>query len=180
MAESSSKSLIAVGKIVGVFGIKGWLKVKSYTAPQENIVSYGAWQLNTQRGERVVEVDAWQIRPQGMVCHLRGIDDRDAAEALGRPDIAVPVSRLKSLPQGEYYWHQLIGLSVISEFEGAQYKLGAVVDLLETGANDVLVVRGDEHSIDQRERLVPYLPDLYVRSIDLDTAEMRVEWDPEF
>ena len=88
--------------------------------------------------------------------------------------------QLPELAPGEYYWHQLQGLRVISDYEGNHFRLGVVERLLETGANDVLVVRGGSDSIDRRERLIPYVPGQYVKAVDLAAGEMRVEWDPEF
>ena len=87
---------------------------------------------------------------------------------------------MPELSAGEFYWHQLEGMQVLSEFEGSVYRLGSVSRLLETGANDVLVVKGDEESLDQGERLIPYVPDQFVKSVDLQGRVIRVEWDPEF
>lgn len=179
MADQSSENLV-VGQLAGVFGIKGWVKVRSFTQPEENILNYGQWRLRSSSGVKPVEIDAYNMRPQGLVVHFKGIDDRDVAALLGRAEIEVDRAELPDLPDGEYYWHQLIGLKVISETEGTAYFLGRVAEMMETGANDVMVVRPAEGSIDDRERLVPYVPDLYVLGLDLIAGEIRVSWDPEF
>lgn len=174
-----SKSLI-VGQLAGVFGVKGWLKVRSFTAPAENILSYSAWRLTDNQRTLEVEVDQYQKRPQGVVVHFKGVDDRDAAAGIARYWIEIDNDQLPTLGDGDYYWHQLIGLTVISEYAGAKVVLGAVSDLMETGANDVLVVSATSDSCDQRERLVPYVFGQYVRRIDLVAGEIYVDWDPEF
>lgn len=173
-------NLITVGRITGVFGIKGWLKVKSSTEPAEQIVNYAPWWLKTRHGVKAVEIDEYLLRPQGLVVHIKGMDDRNQAEELGRVDIAVEKQQLPQLEAGDYYWHQLLGLQVISHYEGRQIDFGCIDKLLETGANDVLVVKPTETSVDAKERLVPYVPGTYVKEVDLDKGVILVEWDPDF
>ncbi len=179
MADKSSVNLI-VGQLAGVFGVKGWIKVRSFTQPEENILNYGSWRLKLATGLRAVEVDAYKVRPQGLVVHFKGIDDRDVAALLGRAEIEVDKAELPELPAGEYYWHQLIGLKVITQVGGTELLLGRIAEMMETGANDVMVVRPMEGSLDDRERLIPYVPDLYLVGVDLTSGEVRVDWDPEF
>lgn len=179
-SEKAESGLITVGEIVGAYGVKGWVKVKSDTQPENNILQYAPWWLKTRHGVRQVEVDQTKERPQGLVVHLSGLDDRDEAAALRGTQIAVQRDRLPQLDAGEYYWHQLIGLVVTSLWDGSEHVLGKVTSLLETGANDVLVVRGGPAGLDQRERLVPYLPGDVVKNVDLAQGTMLVEWDPEF
>ncbi len=190
-----------VGKIVGVFGVKGWLKLKSFTQPVENILTYGplyvSWaetrsKPGFQAGERSVlsqwvvpetlVCDQHKARPQGLVVHFEGIDDRDQAQMLVGAELRVSRVELPALAQDEYYWYQLIGLTVISEFEGGSTLLGRVTKLLETGANDVLVVKPTEEvrGIERKERLIPYVPGQFVKQIDLTAQRMTVDWDPDF
>lgn len=173
-------NLITVGRITGVFGIKGWLKVKSWTEPEEQIVSYKPWWMKTRHGVKEMEIDDYLFRPQGLVVHIKGMDERDQAEALGQIDIAVEKQQLPKLTAGEYYWHQLQGLQVVSHYEGKDYTFGNVEKLMETGANDVLVVKPTDLSMDNKERVVPYVPDVYVKQVDLENGIIVVEWDPEF
>ncbi|WP_372972308.1 ribosome maturation factor RimM [Marinobacter sp.] len=166
-----------IGRITSVFGVKGWLKVYSYTDPVDGILNYRNWTL-VHEGKRIpAELEAGRRHGPGIVVKLKGIDDRDLAQTYGGAEIRVPLSELPPLPEGEYYWHQLEGLSVVTT-EGE--RLGRVHHLMETGANDVLVVRADDASIDQRERLIPYLPDQVVTEVDLAADRLVVDWDPEF
>jgi 16S rRNA processing protein RimM len=114
---------------------------------------------------------------KGLVVQLKGVDDRTAAEALAQADILMPKESLPELSDDEYYWHELEGLTV---FTRSGERLGQVSYLFETGANDVMVVRGDNDAIDKRERLLPFLPDDVIVEIDLEDGRMVVDWDPEF
>ncbi len=188
---TTAEKTLVVGQLAGVFGVKGWLKIRSYTQPEANIVSYSPWLLKTPQGLREVEVLDHKVRPQGLVVHLKGIDDRDVAAQLGRLQIVVPTDLLPSLGEDDYYLHQLLGLKVISLFSGEgseqagsgdspEVVLGLVSDVMETGANDVLVVKPCPDSIDDSDRLIPYMRKQYVIDISLDKGEIRVDWDPNF
>lgn len=179
-ARKQGTNLIDVGQIAGVYGIKGWLKVHSFTEPQDNLFAYGPWWLKTAHGVRSVEIDESRPHGKGYVVHIQGVDDRDQAAFYTGVTIAVEKQQLPDLEGDDYYWHQLQGLKVVSHWDGQRLELGRVVRLLETGANDVLVVQGDADSIDQRERLVPYVPEQFVQSVDLEAGVIDVLWDPEF
>ncbi len=173
-------NLIDVGRITAVFGIQGWVKIHSYTEPQENLFGYGPWWLKTARGVKPVEIDESRPHGKGFVAHIKGVDDRDQAALYTGVAIAVEKQLLPELEGDDYYWHQLQGLRVISHWDGQEQDLGTVTRMLETGANDVLVVQGDAESIDQQERLIPYVPEHYIRQIDLSAGHIEVDWDPEF
>jgi 16S rRNA processing protein RimM len=172
---SAKSNLVNVGRITAVFGIKGWVKVHSYTEPQENLFEYHPWFLKTAHGVKQVEIDDARSHGDAFVAHIVGVDDRNLAM-----EYTIERDQLADLDEGEYYWDQLQGLSVYTQFNGERQRLGVVSKLFETGANDVLVVQGDARSIDQRERLVPYVPEQFVLSVDLDAREILVDWDPEF
>ncbi|TBW57839.1 ribosome maturation factor RimM [Marinobacter halodurans] len=175
MAEQSQETVI--GRITSVFGVKGWVKVYSYTAPMEGILEYRNWHVR-QGGKRIrLEVSEGKRHGPGIVVRLKGVDDRDVARSYCGLDITVPTEDLPELPAGEYYWRQLEGLRV--ETPGGAC-LGVVKNLMETGANDVIVVRPTADSMDNRERLIPYLPDQVILRIDLDAGVMVADWDPEF
>lgn len=178
--STKTSNLVSVGRITAVFGIKGWVKVHSYTEPQDNLFEYQPWWIKTPHGVKKVEID--EARPHGdaYVAHIKGVDDRDIAATYTAADIAVERDLLPELEPGEYYWDQLQGLVVFSRYSGELQRLGVISKILETGANDVLVVQGDAQSIDQRERLIPYVPEQFVISVDLNAGEMLVDWDPEF
>jgi 16S rRNA processing protein RimM len=170
-STAADESRVIVGQLVGVYGVRGWLRLKSFTDPIENIVEYAPWQVRFRGQWRDVDVVAARAHGKGLVVQLDGVDDRDAAAAWVGSDVAVARDALPRLSNDEYYWSDLIGLEVVTT-GGAT--LGHVDSLLETGANDVLVVRGD------RERLIPFLPDRVVRKVDLDARRIEVEWDPDF
>jgi len=161
-----------VGQVSGVFGVKGWVKVYSFTDPRENILQYSPWIL--QKNSQIQEVKLLGGRRQGslVVAELQGINDRDLAAELMGADILIRKQQLPKASDGEYYWADLIGLEVRNQ-EGC--KLGKVDHLLETGANDVLVVvDGDV------ERLIPFLQQSTILKIDLDDGLIIVDWDPDF
>jgi 16S rRNA processing protein RimM len=147
------------------------VKVFSETEPRESILQYSPWYL--ELGEQRIEaiVTSGRRHGKGLVAKLQGIDDRDRAAQLRSALIAVERERLPALPAGEYYWADLVGLRV-TNLEGID--LGVVDHLIETGSNDVLVLRGE------RERLVPFLPESVIKSIDLEQGTMSVDWDADF
>jgi 16S rRNA processing protein RimM len=175
--DGSKPDLVTVGRITAVYGVRGWIKIHSYTEPMENILQYAQWWLQGDSGWEPLQIDGGKRHGKGLIAHIRDVDDRELAARYCQRDIAIASSELPRLDEGEYYWHQLQGLHVVSEFEGQQYDFGQVVQMLETGANDVLLVRGGS---DKRERLIPYLPGEYVTNINLDAGVMTVVWDPEF
>lgn len=154
-----------------MFGVKGWLKILSYTAPKTNILNYSPWQLRKDEAVQEVEVVQGNAHGTGVIARLAGIDDRDAAAKLQGADIEILYSQLPESGDGSYYWADLIGLKVVTT-QGLD--LGSVDHLMETGANDVLVVRGE------KERLIPFLQGQTVIRIDLDGKLLVVDWDPDF
>ena len=175
--ESAGSPLVVLGKIVSVHGLRGAVKVYSHTQPLDNVLNYPVWILRKGQEQKQVSVIAGRVQGRVLVVQLKGLTDRDAALELADWEICVPQTELPELSDGEFYWHQLEGLQVVT-LEGQL--LGRIDHLLETGSNDVMVVKPCAGSIDQRERLLPYLPDLYVKHIDLTEAVMQVDWDPEF
>lgn len=176
MTPAPADDLVVLGKIVSVHGVRGEVKVYSYTDPIDNLLDYRRWTL--RRGDEVRQAELLRGRVQStvLVAKLRGLDDREVARTLADFEICVPRHELPALAEGEYYWYQLIGLAVINQ---SGLLLGRVDHLLETGANDVLVVRSCEGSLDDRERLLPYTEQC-VRSVDLVHGAMQVDWDPDF
>lgn len=177
MSSSSANKTLLIGKITAVYGIKGWVKIYSHTDPMENIFNYSPWLLKIDGQLKPVQVEAGKRHGKGLVAKLVGVDDRDIARTYCGLEIATDADLLPELEEGEYYWNQLQKLLVYTE---SGELLGKVSHLLETGANDVLVVKATKDSIDDRERLLPYLPEQVIKEIDLETGTMRVDWDPEF
>ena len=176
MAEQDSiEELIALGKISGVFGVKGWVKVHSYTDPREKIVEYSSLMVKHQGQWQEVKPAGGKRQGKTVVIKLTGVDNRNEAELYIGDEIAIRQQQLEQLTEGEYYWRQLEGLNVQTT-DGVE--LGKVHHLLETGANDVLVVR--DASEDVRERLIPFTIGHAVVEVDLSAQIITVDWDPEF
>lgn len=167
----SSQQLVNVGKISGVFGVKGWVKVFSFTDPRDNILTYSPWILKKGSEEKTIVVMDGQLQGKTIVAQLDGINDRDQAASLMGWEVFIKPEQLPEPSEGEYYWSELVGLNV-ETVDGVQ--MGKIDSLLETGANDVIIVKGD------RERAIPFLLDQVIVNIDLNEGKMIVDWDPEF
>jgi 16S rRNA processing protein RimM len=160
---------LALGYISAVHGVKGWVKVHSWTRPMEAIFNYQPWLLG-EDGKPVTIIDG-RKQGKGLAALLPGFDDRDRAMALVGQQIYVARDQLPPTLEGEYYWSDLEGLKVVT-LEGEV--LGRVDRMMETGANDVMVVSGE------RERLIPFVQGQYVKRVDLDEELIEVDWDPDF
>jgi len=170
-------SRVKLGRITTVYGVKGWVKVFSNTEPMDNIFAYQPWQIQINGQWQEVKVNQGKHHGKGLIAQLEGCNDREQAKFYVGAEIAVDQSLLPDLEEGEYYWSQLTGMNVETE---AGVKLGKVDHLIATGANDVLVVKGSQASIDSEERLIPWLPDQVITKIDLSGGVIRVNWDPDF
>lgn len=161
---------IVTGKVGAAYGIKGWLKIHSYTEIASQILQYQPWYLEKGSDWQVFELEEGRPHGKGIVVKFAGIDTPEVARQLAGRLIAIQREQLASLPANEYYWADLEGLMVINE---AGQALGQVVYLIATGSNDVLVIqdtRGKEHAI-------PYLPGSVIQKIDLESRQIIVNWD---
>ncbi|MDN3680355.1 ribosome maturation factor RimM [Vibrio tapetis subsp. quintayensis] len=176
MSEQNEK--IVMGKFGATYGIRGWLKVISYTDNAENIFDYSPWYLN-QKGKWVeYKVESWKRHGQGYVCKLEGLEVREEAQLLTNFEIAVNPASLPELSEDEFYWRELFGMQVVTT---KGYSLGEVTDLLETGSNDVLVVKANlKDAFGQKERLIPYLEEQVIKNVDREARRIEVDWDPGF
>lgn len=167
----SNERRVLMGKVVGIFGVRGWLKIESYSQPRDRVFAYRPWLMGLSKALR--EVKPIDLREQGknVVVQLPGCETVEQAQALLGEEIWVPRSALPPPPPGEYYWVDLEGLEV---FTGEGVALGRISHMIATGANDVMVVQGD------RERLLPFTPGHAVQSVDLAEGRVVVDWDPEF
>lgn len=163
------RQIAVLGYVAAAHGINGWVRIHSLTEPREAIFEYQPWLLGESLQE--VRVRQGQIHGKRLIALLQDTDDREQADALVHRRIAVYRDQLPELPADEYYWTDLLGLSVRLE-DGRE--LGVIENMLATGANDVMVVRGE------RERLIPFVPGHYVKRVDLDARTVIVDWDPEF
>jgi len=161
---------ICVGHIIGIQGVKGWVKVFSDTSPRENILNYSPWKIET--GEKIMNVAVnGRLHGKNVIAQIDGVEDRDLAAELIGSKIYIEPGQLPKLTEGEYYWSDLIGMKVESlESE----PLGTVETMMETGANDVMVLQGD------RERLIPFVIDEIVREVDLVNKRVVVDWQPDY
>ena len=112
MSRSVVSDMLVVGKITGCFGIKGWVKIYSYTDPPENFLGFEGWQVNRRGIFEPVEFDSGKPHGKGLVAHIKGVDERTAAESYTGLEISVPASELPPLESGDYYWRDLQGLQV--------------------------------------------------------------------
>ncbi len=181
MSRSSDDDLALLGRVGGAYGVKGWLKIISHTEPRSGILAYKPWYLK-RPGQSWARLQGFTGKPhgKGIVAHFDGCDDRDAALAYQGSEIAIRKEQLQELEAGDYYWHQLEGLQVIADGAQDPILLGRVSYMLATGGNDVMVVGPCEGSIDDQERLLPYLPEQVIKQVDLAAGKVLVDWDPEF
>ena len=171
---------VVIGKLTAPYGVKGWVKLHSYMASRRDIFEINPWWLVSKGRDGALQSYSVESgRPQGktLVVKFEGVDTRSGAELLGGREIVIHRSQLPDLGPDDYYWRDLTGLAVFSV--GGE-RLGTVERLFETGANDVLVVRPDQQSIDDRERLIPYLYGQVVKSVGVAEQRLVVEWDIDF
>ncbi len=162
---------ILLGRVAGAFGVRGELRLVSWTEPRSAIFKYQPWILRVGAAEREVSGVRGRDTGKHLVATFPDVSDRDQAEALSGAELWVPRDRLPPPRPGQYYWVDLEGLEVVT-LEGV--RLGTVSHLFDTGANPVMVVAGE------RERLLPFVMDQYVASVDLEGRRITVDWDPEF
>lgn len=174
----NKQHIATVGKLGSTYGIRGWLRVYSSTEQAESIFDYQPWFLKIKGQWQTTELENWRYHNHDFLVKLKGIDDRESAQTLANIEIGVDLSVFPELEEGDYYWHDLIGCQVIN-LKG--YNMGEVIELMETGSNDVLVVRASEKdAYAKQERLIPYLDEQVVKRVDLSTKTITVDWDADF
>ena len=177
---STGTDYLVVGKVGAPYGVRGWSKLYSFTEQVANLLDYDPWYTNPKNSKDAAAADGgWVIASvtevkthgKGLIAKFKGCEDREAAARLTGQEIAIRREQLPPAAEGEYYWGDLKGLTVVT-VDGVS--LGIVDHLLETGANDVLVVKGD------RQRLIPYVMGPIVKAVDLQAGTLQVDWDPDF
>ena len=167
-----------VGKLGSTYGIRGWLRIYSSTEQAESIFEYQPWFLKIKGKWQPTELENWRHHNHEIIVKLKGVDDREAAQILANVEIGVDLSVFPELEEGDYYWHDLIGCSVVN-LEG--YTMGTVTEMMETGSNDVLVVKANtKDAFGKQERLIPFLYEQVVKRVDLTTKIIEVDWDAGF
>ena len=167
---------VTLGRVAGVYGIKGWVKVISSTRPAENILDYRSWWITKGDGFEAKLLEG-RVHGRGLIAQISGKDgqalaDRNAAEMLVGAEIQVSCDELPAPSKGQYYWTDLIGLQVCSE-QGDL--LGTVSEVTSNGAQDVLVVKDDE-----QERMIPFVHGAIIKSVDLAAQRIVADWLPEY
>jgi len=162
---------VVVGSIGAPHGVRGWVRINSFTDPSDNLFTYP---LLLEDGNNWKPITIEKVQPHGtcFVAKLAKIDDRDQAALITNAKIAVKREDLPALDDDEYYWNDIIGLTVYNQDE---VNLGQVADFFATGANDVMVVRGEGG-----EHLIPYVPEMFILEVNLESKQMKVRWDLEF
>jgi len=174
---SLKKSGIRLGRVASPFGVKGWVKLVSFTQPRDNIFGYKHFFAIREGVEIELEMDAGKPQGKGLIAHFVGFDTPEAVRELTGLELSVSSDALPELGADDYYWHQLIGLQVVNR-DGVN--LGRVESLFETGANDVMVVVPDTGSIDDHQRLIPWLPGRVVIEVALADGRIMVDWEPDY
>jgi 16S rRNA processing protein RimM len=155
-----------MGRLVGAFGLKGWVKVKPFSEDPAALGDFDGWLVRTPQGWREMALEEFAMHSKGPVGKLAGCDDRAAADAMRGADVAVTRESLGEADEGTYYQVDLIGLEVVEEGGEA---LGRVEGFFETGETSVMVVKG------ARERMIPFVPD-YVKGVDREAGRINVAW----
>lgn len=184
--------IIVLGKVIGFFGVKGWVKVHSHTDPRENIVSYKEWILSDSgtstsaapANRRIIKVLNGKRTGKNIVAQLDGITSRELAAPLMGMRIQVERSAMPALNDDEVYWADLVGC-VVTLDDGS--RIGVVKRLFETGANDVMVVSDERDSSksagkDGRKEdiLIPWVRPDVVKVVDVEARSIVVDWDPDY
>lgn len=162
---------LVVGRFGRVHGIKGYITIISFTEPRDNIFTYKHLHAYISKQWQPLKFTEQEITVKNLLVRVDGYPECNQAANLTNIDIGILKQDLPGLRSDEYYWHELIGMSVITKQD---IVLGKVVDMLSTGANDVLIVEGE------RRHLIPYLPDQFVINISRDEQRIIVDWDKDF
>ena len=172
---SQASDNLVIGKIGAPHGVKGWVKINTYTNVPEGIFEYSPWILGEEQEYRV---DQWRPHGKVLVAKLVNIETRDDAERIKNLDIRITAEQLPELEEGEFYWRELTGMQVVTT-QG--YDLGVVKDVFNTGANDVIQVKANaKDAFGQKERLLPFVLDEVVQAVDKVGRIITVDWDPGF
>jgi len=159
-----------MGRIAAPFGIKGWVKVQPFSDDPGTLMGFESWRIGRGTEQKVYPVEASQDHSNALVAKLVGIDDRDAAYALRGQEISVERSHLTPPADDEFYWSDLIGLKAVNR-EGIE--LGRVDSLMESGAHDLLVIKG------KREYLIPFVAQ-FVGKVDVAAGQIEVDWGEDY
>ena len=170
VTEALGDKMIVMGRVGAPFGIKGWIKVQSFTRTVDGLLDHPAWWLGREGSWVRSRVEHGAVHGRSLIAKLEACEDRQAAARLRGLEVAIPRDELPASAEGEYYWSDLIGLEVANR-DGVA--LGRIARLIETGASPVLVVQGE------RERLIPLAQPVVV-SVDVADGRLTVDWGADF
>ena len=170
MSNNSNNKRLLIGQINGLFGVQGWVKLFSYAYPRKNILSYQPWHIKVDGVWTTLDIVKGREQGKTIVAQLKDVDDREDSRRYIGVELYIEKSQLPQLAQGEYYWDELTGLEVINN-QGIV--LGTISYMIDTGANNVMVVNG------KKEHWVPYIEPFLI-SIDMDKRQILVDWDEDF
>ncbi|HEY7760023.1 MAG TPA: ribosome maturation factor RimM [Burkholderiales bacterium] len=170
MVLPAPEAMIIMGRVAAPFAVSGWVRIQVFTERPDGLLGYRDWWLRRDGQWRQATVEEAAVHGRVMVAKLKGSDDREAAAALRGSEVAVPRAVLPRNAEGEYYWADLEGLRVHNLQD---QELGRIAGVIDTGANQVLVVRGE------RERLIPFVGAV-VQSVDLARGEVTVDWGADW
>lgn len=180
------EDMVVMGRIVAPYGVYGWLKVVPDTEYLDGLLDYETWWIGKAPDWRECTVEQAKIHNDVLLIKLAGVSDRDAAFAIKGQQVAVPREALPEPDEGEYYWSDLVGLSVTNT-KGVAF--GKITQVFETGANDVLVVREEQKTgvkgkdgklrEEYRERLIPFTSEA-VPDVNIQAGTVLVDWDADF
>lgn len=162
---------ITVGRFGRPHGIKGFVTIHSFTEPRDNILRYTDWRVFLNNEWQLIQLLSVAVQNKAIIAQIVGYPERESVARLTNLDIAVAKEQLADLEPGEYYWHDLIGMKVVNQ-KGDVF--GNVIEIMPTGSNDVLVVRGE------KKYLIPYLPGQFVTDINSEQQLITVDWDLDF
>jgi 16S rRNA processing protein RimM len=170
VSNNSNNKRLLIGQINGLFGVQGWVKLFSYAHPRKNILSYQPWHIKVDGVWTTLDIVKGREQGKTIVAQLKDVVDREDSRRYIGVELYIEKSQLPQLAQGEYYWDELTGLEVINN-QGII--LGTISYLVDTGANNVMVVNG------KKEHWVPYIEPFLI-SIDMDKRQILVDWDEDF
>ncbi len=172
MKQENTDPYVKIGTFGRPYSIHGWLKVHSVTQPPKAIIQYQPWYIQNQQNKwELLQIDNLRIHNNTLIVHIENIDEPEMTKDYVNKDISIPYSHLPKLPKGQFYWADMIGMTVLNK---DNVNLGIVDHLLETPANDVLVVLG------KKRHLIPFLRNHTIQKIDMDSKIIHVDWDADF
>jgi 16S rRNA processing protein RimM len=183
LSASEPDKRIVLGKVTGYFGVRGWVKLYSYTEPIDNIVRYNSLLIKLKGDWQNITLDEGKAHGKGVVAHFTGYDTRDDVAQLLGAELAINSEFLKPLGKNDFYWHDLIGLQV-RNLEGIVF--GQVRQIIETAAHDVLLIQPEQqHEQKGTENkpgdiLIPFVLEHYIIKVDINNGFILVEWQPEW